>query len=146
MSVSILAQVCHWSLSTHCGPGPPGAQKRHGAQKRESKGSQMTILGGCPVFRILFFVVVICWKIIGFIALEMVPWLWKEIRGPLWRPEDQFGGIWWWSEFPIFPKNMKIGVPHVLQDQALPTFEGISSYGPCTPLGHPRPPKYQPEL
>ena len=38
----------------------------------------------------------------------------KKIRVPIWRPEDQFGCIWWWSEFPIFPKNRKVDFPHVL--------------------------------
>jgi len=28
------------------------------------------------------------------IAPEMVPWLSTKIRGPIWRPEDQFGVIW----------------------------------------------------
>ena len=54
-------------------------------------------------------------KLIGGIAPEMDGALaFKKKRGPTWRPEDQFGGIWWWSEFPIFPQNMKIDFPHAM--------------------------------
>ena len=33
---------------------------------------------------------------------------------------------------------MKIDFPHAMYEQTLPKFEGIASYGPCPPPGHPQ--------
>ena len=97
-----------------------GAQNKKAWGPKKAKRKKpfcrtMLILGGCPGSRIYLFVVHVLEKSIGFIAPEMVPWLsTTKIRGPTWRPEDQFGGVWWWSDFPIFPKNMKIDFPHAM--------------------------------
>ena len=82
--------------------------------KRKPFYQQITILGGCPGSRFSFFVWVVFRKITWFYSSWDGALAFKKIRGPTWRPEDQFGGIWWWSEFPIFPKNMKIDFPHAM--------------------------------
>ena len=62
----------------------------------------------------------------------------KKIRGPIWRPEDQFGGISWWSDFPIYRQMLKSCLSDAMSDQTLPKFETMSSYGPCHPPGQPQ--------
>ena len=39
-------------------------------------------------------------------------WRWgvEEIRGPIWRSEDHFGGIWWWSDFLKFSNSWKLKI------------------------------------
>ena len=43
----------------------------------------------------------------------------KNIRRPIWRPEDQFGGIWWWSHFPIMSQIMQIKDLSIFRDRKL---------------------------
>ena len=76
-------------------------------------------------------------KLLFLIAPGMVPWLLKKTNDQSGGPRTNLEVFGDEVSFQYFPKNMKIDFPHVLQDQTWPKFDGMSSYAPCAPPGHP---------
>ena len=70
----------------------------------------------------------------------------KKIRGRTWRPEDQFGGIWWWSEYQIFPKTWKSTSPMSCNTKPCQSSRESHRMVHTTPPDTPRPPKYHLKL
>ena len=102
-------------------PGPLapwGPKKGMGPKKMHKKGSHFIkkwrFWEVVQVPRKYLFDGVICRKTNWFHSSWDGALAFKTIRGATWRPKDQFGGIWWSSEFPIFPKNMNIDFPHAM--------------------------------
>ena len=80
-------------LSTHVVPGPMGPKKRH------KKGSHF--IKQCWFLEVSQFPEnYLFWGVIlknGFSPKAVqpeAPGVQKNIQGPIWRPKDQFGGIW----------------------------------------------------
>ena len=131
--------ICWWWIpSEH----PWGPNKGMGPKQKGIK-KEVILSTNDDLGRLTRFTENICsgaifWKINWFYSSWDGALAFKKNRGPTWRPKDQFWGICWWSEFPIFTKNMKIDFPHAVQDQTRPKFEGIASYGPRHAPAHPQ--------
>ena len=105
----------------------------------------MQILGGCPVSRKILFRGVNFGENRFFSSWDGAL-AFKKIRGPIWRPEDQFGGIWWWSEFPIFPKTWKSTSPMPCKTKPCQSSRESLRMVHAMPPDIPRPPKYHLKL
>ena len=99
-----------------CGPGPHGAQKKHGAQTKHKKGRHF--INKCrfgEVFQVpgkyVLFGVISFGKLIGFIAHEMVPWLSKKTKDQSGGPRTHLEVIGDEVSFQYFPKTWKSTSP-----------------------------------
>ena len=109
---------------SHVVPGPMGPQKKGMPPPKKTKSKPFYknwwIWEVVQVPGKHYLCGVIVWKIIIFDSSWDGTMAFKKNQWPIWRPENQFGGIWWWSEFPIFPKKHENRLPlcHVRQNPA----------------------------
>ena len=96
----------------------------------------------CSSFPSFCFFRVSFWKINLFASSWDGSLAFKKVRGPIWRPEDQFGGIWWWSEYTSKKHEHRLPPCHVLVRPNPAKVRGNRFVWSMPCPDTPRPPKY----